>query len=187
MMRNTEWRSFQDDRILYRIQSNYGIDADSGRFLITGKVDRQLPDGRWIPTFVSDSAPYIHGLIRRYFPELIPYLKWHGVGPEGPYRYLKSAHLWYRILQGKASIGDSRANPREAFEQKIVLGAFPGDELPFRLPVKSRRAPGAGPKEWSPHRNSGASWEEVQAWLEERLPKLKAEWALDMHELGVLE
>lgn len=181
----TPWRFYREDGVRYRIQAEYGIDYEFARrnnqspdFSVTGTIDRQAGNNRWM----DDSGGQLHEEISRYIPKLAPYLKWHLVGPDGPMHYLPNAKYWLEMVQGKTDRESTiPTDPMKAFEHTIKLGAFPGDTVPdFR-----------GPKEWSPRGLKSdllhAPWRAVEAWLLERLPKLVAAWVVDMSELGVLE
>lgn len=200
MMKETAWRFYHDHGWRYKIKAEYGIDYHFARrhnqqpyYSITGETRIQARNNRWM----DDSGGQLHGLIERYFPHLAPSTKWHLVGPEGPTHYFENARYWFNEARGSSKNSSPSGNAVINFKSTIVLGAFPGDRLPPDLaedfehwrPPKEYDVP-EGPKEWRPGQSRpkfNARWEDVRAWLEERLPDLQAAWAVDMAELGVLE
>lgn len=185
-MVETPWRFYREHGVRYRIKAEYGIDYAFARrtnqspdFTIQGTIDRQAGNNRWM----DDAGGQVTEEIVKYIPRLAPYLKWNGVGPDGPsLHYIENAKYWLEIAQGKRTPTHlDNADAMLVFKEIIKLGAFPGDVVPdFR-----------GPKEWSPRGLKGdllhAPWRAVEAWLEGRLPKMAAAWVVDMSELGVLE
>jgi hypothetical protein len=204
MMKATPWHFYHENGMRHRIQANYGVDYGFGTqhrqepyFSVTGTIDIQARNNRWM----DSAGGMLHDEISKRIPILRPYLKWHLVGPEGPMHYFANAKYWFETAQGKEEESRFPTNPIEAFKHTIVLGAFPGDEAPLELQndlehaawrAKANEPKYRGPKEWRPGNTQktffrGIPWSHVQAWLEERLPKLQAAWVVDMGELGVLE
>lgn len=202
MIKHTRWHYYTEGGQRYRIDVTYGIDYHFARlhsqapdFSVTGSIERKSRNNHWY----EDSGGQVTREIAAYVPEIAPYLKWHMVGPDGPIHYFANAKYWFQVAQRREE--NATTNPVQAFKDTIVLGAFPGDLPPeelredLEIPWKRPRAPGDrwhGPKEWSPGSPGypffrGIYWSHVEAWLEERLPKLVAAWVVDMGELGVLE
>lgn len=164
----TPWRRYKEGRRNYRINATYGIDEEFARrhnqtpyFSITGIID-ELRGGRWMD--------YMGGQIRediaKHFPWLKPYFKWHlfHVG-QGPMHYIANAQYWWEKMAGvsrwKPEPGEP--DPSEAFAHTVILGALPDD------PPTVSTDPGA--------------WPEIEAWLNERLPRLIQAFERDMAEL----
>jgi hypothetical protein len=204
MMKETRWHYYAENGQRYRVKAQYGIDYPFARrnnqtpdFSVTGTIERKARNNRWY----DHSGGQVTRELAAYVPEIAPYLKWHLVGPDGPRHYFANAKYWFETAQGKVEESKYPTDPIKAFTETIVLGAFPGDEPPLELEndleseewrPKADTTKWRGPKEWSPGNYQkqffkGIPWSLVQAWLEERLPKLQAAWVVDMGELGVLE
>lgn len=64
-----------------------------------------------------ESCGMLHDEIREHIPELVPYLKWHGVGVKfGPMHYIANSLYWR--TEGNV----------EYFKSTCVFGAVEGDE-----------------------------------------------------------
>lgn len=79
---------------LYRIRAvvRYDDDCQNGynSFAITGFQERRAKNNHWY----GDCGGCLHDLIREHFPELAPFIKWHGMTPQGPSYYLDNT-LWH--------------------------------------------------------------------------------------------
>ena len=200
MIKQTRWHYYAERGERYRVKAEYGIDYDFARrhnqtpdFSVTGTIEHKSRNNHWY----DHSGGQVTRELEAYVPEIAPYLKWHLVGPDGPMHYLANAKYWFQVAQGQHE--RATTNPIEAFKNTIALGAFPGDLPPEELRADLERPwknleerKWRGPKEWSPGSSvhaffRGISWDDVRAWLEERLPQLQAAWVVDMAELGVLE
>lgn len=94
MIKETRWHFYMEDGRRYRIKVKYGIDYAFARqhnqqpdFSITGTIDYKSRNNHWY----DHSGGQTVEEIRRYVPELAPYLKWHLVGPDGPMHYTENA------------------------------------------------------------------------------------------------
>lgn len=189
MMKQTRWHFYIENGTRYRIKAKYGIDYifalahnQEPRFSVTGEIDYKSRNNHWY----EHSAGQVTREIADHIPFLTNYLKWHMVGPEGPWGYIGNSKYLWEIATGKKPRGEHVSDPVQAFKHTIVWGGVPLDGAPTVM----RRF--RGPKEWSPHGPRTldfmtASWGAVQSWLEARLPDLLAAWVVDMGELGVLE
>ena len=65
--------------------------------------------------FAMDSAGCQHDVVRKLWPELAPYLKWHLAGPYGPMHYLENSVYHWKCAKF------------DYFESSCVWGALPGD------------------------------------------------------------
>jgi hypothetical protein len=81
-------RFFKQGGERYRITAEARHDDSCGNghnsFAITGEIDRQAKNGRWI----EDMGGSIHAEIAKHFPELAPFIKWHLSSTDGPMHYI---------------------------------------------------------------------------------------------------
>lgn len=73
----------------YRVTATVRYDDQCGNghnsFAITGNQERH-ERGRW----EEDSCGCLHEIIAKQFPELAPYIKWHGMNSDGPTHYVEN-------------------------------------------------------------------------------------------------
>lgn len=163
MKKQTEWKHYREGVDRFRIQAEYGMTKFQGQaayFGITASIDRQARNNRW----VEDSGGMLHEDIARRFPKLGPYLKWHLVSTEQPMHYLANAKYWWEIATGQKERREYDPDPVAAFQSTIIMGGVRGDEMP----------------------PPGTSWDDIEAWLRNRLPALMDNFHAAMKELGVL-
>lgn len=80
-------RFYTENGTRYRVTATVRYDDQCGNgrnsFAITGKQERH-ERGRW----EEDSCGCIHDIIAKQFPELAPFIKWHGMFSDGPMHYI---------------------------------------------------------------------------------------------------
>lgn len=92
-------------------------------FSITMDTYRQAGNGRW----VEDTFGCQHDEVRRLFPALAPYLRWHLVSTDGPMHYVANAVYWAGLNKEWCKGGKGDPPNREAFDETTLWGALPGD------------------------------------------------------------
>lgn len=166
MMKTTPWKLFDGGK--QRIRVKYGLDYDFARrnnqqpyFSATCDIEEKLGNGHWR----ESGGGAAHEMIAKYFPDLEPYLKWHLVSLGQPMHYLANAKYWWEQAMGKTKPAEyQRVDPRDAFKSTIVFGGISGEKMPY-----------------------SNDWQDIEKWLNERLPKLMGRFSADMKTLGVLE
>lgn len=87
-------REFVDNKRRYRITAEVRYDDRCGNkhntFAITGTIDRVNVYGGWS----NDCCGCIHEEICKHFPELAPFIKWHGTSSDGPTHYVGNTMFW---------------------------------------------------------------------------------------------
>lgn len=134
--------------------------------------DRIVFEGK---TYWMHSCGCVHEEIEKTFPELAPFLKFHLSSPSGPMHYIANGlyhhKMWGNVVAGppwseeKYTAERTEAQHREAFCNTILYDADKDPQLPRMV--------------W---------WdkEEMTAWLEERRPRLQAEFDDAMQKLYAL-
>lgn len=102
----TAWKEYIEAGRAYRIRAEYRFDDDCrnghNTFTITGTIDRRSGS-----LWCDDSGGCLHDEIRKHFPELAPYIKWHLVSTDGPMHYI--ANTVYHAEQGSLDYARSTA------------------------------------------------------------------------------
>jgi len=115
----TAERIFTRGGTKYRIRAEYGlrkIGDQAPYFSITGEIDRQARNGRW----VEDCGGCIHGEIAKLFPKLRPLIRWHLCSKKGPMHYLANSKYWF-------GVGEYSERNLDYFKSTCVYGAVEGD------------------------------------------------------------
>lgn len=109
------------------------------------------------------------------FPELVPYMKWHLAGPDGPMHYVANSVYWHRRW------GDSIAGPPWS-EDEVVL-EHDTDTLRDYFCSTCVFTPGEADLE------EIVCWDEQELtqWLEARLPRLQSEFMEAMQQVSELK
>lgn len=92
-------------------------------FSVTMDTYRQAGNGRWM----DDAGGCRHDEVRRLFPSLAPYLRWHGVSIDGPIFYAANAAYWAGLNSEWCNGGPNDPPNREHFDATTLWGALPGD------------------------------------------------------------
>lgn len=87
---------YTENGTTYKLTVTVRYDDDCGNghnsFDITGMQYRKAANGRW-----TEGGWCTHGEISKHFPELAPYIKWHGTSSAGPMYYL--ANTLHHVLE----------------------------------------------------------------------------------------
>lgn len=94
----------------------HSLGGQAPYFSVTMDTYRQAGNGRWM----EDNFGCQHDEVRRLFPPLAPYLRWHLVSTAGPIHYAANAAFW-------AGLGRNYPPNREHFDSTTLWGALPGD------------------------------------------------------------
>jgi len=126
----------------------------SAYFSLTGTIEEQRY-GIW----GDHRGGCLHEEISKHFPELIPYIRWHLTGWDGPMHYAANAAYWWMLYlqasgkiplyESSSALNTSVYRPEEGhtseklleyFKHTTVFGALPDDILPaFPVPYRTQR------------------------------------------------
>lgn len=107
----------------------HSLGGQAPYFSVTMDTYRQAGNGRWM----EDSFGCQHDEVRRLFPSLAPYLRWHLVYPM---HYTANAAYWAGLSPEWCKGGPNDPPNREHFDSTTLWGALPGDgAYPFGHPM----------------------------------------------------
>lgn len=106
--------------VKYRITAVVRYDDQCGNghnsFSITGTIERQSKNGRW----VDECGGCIHDEISKLFPQLRPLIKYHLVSSDGPMHYIANSLYWGGYNQ-KWCDGKAGSPPNYDYFRKTAL------------------------------------------------------------------
>lgn len=147
---------FRENGTTYKITVHYCFDDACGNghntFAITADIDRKAKNGRW----VEYSGGCLHDEIRKHFPELAPFIKWHLVSTDGPMHYIANARY-------HAGFGKYSEKNIPYLQKTIVYGTLPIDREISLEQLDDER---------------------LVSWLTARLPDLLIVFKADMEKIG---
>jgi hypothetical protein len=149
----------------------HSLSGQAPYFSITMDTYRQAGNGRWM----EGAFGCQHDEVRRLFPSLAPFLRWHCASTAGPMHYAANAAYWAG-LDSEWCKGEPNDPPnRENFDATSLWGALASDTTPPSWPVVGWRG--------HPMDAPAASRAELDAILVARLPALLALFRADMDRL----
>lgn len=173
-------KTYSDHGRTYRMTVTYGLDYEfalknnqAPYFSLTSMIEEKLRNGRWR----DEGGGANHEEIIKRFPELVPLVKWHLTGTNGPMHYIENARYFWEQWQGisKWERRPYDPDPLEALKRTILWGAVLGDES-VELDNFSML--------FGSHLNEES---QGQGYLWDRLPALLASFEADMREISVWE
>lgn len=114
--------------------------------------------------------------------------RWHLCNiTSGPMHYVANAIYWAEHMHGLSDYKhDGRCDPIDAFQQTVVFGAVPGDEMP-RLDALPGEDLGDVDTAELRKKQKQHLREVVSAWCEARRPALMAQFEADLRKFGLVE
>jgi hypothetical protein len=172
-VKKTDWVEYVEHGQKLRVRAEYGMHVIGDQepyFSLTGEQYR-WERRHW----AEDSFGQMTETLTKHFPQLAPTAKWHLCFQQtGPMHYVANGLYWWDAYVGTRLVDKYQLanNPGksssdiglECFKSTIVFGAAGPEELPS---VSTPR-------------------QAVQAWLEQRLPKLMEAFRNDMAAAGVV-
>jgi hypothetical protein len=140
-MQSTAWRNLDGER---RIRATFGI-SPYNHFSLTGETTYRER---------MDSCGCLHEDIRKAFPELAPFIRWHLTDNTGTPMHYAANGVYWLVANHAIAAKETPAKALDYFKSTVVFGAVEGDEVP--------------------------ELRKVDAWLAARLPKLQKAFHDDM-------
>lgn len=181
--KKTFTKFYTEDGQRYKITATVRHDDECGNgynnFAITGDLYEMTKNG----CQVNVAGGCIHEEIKKHFPELAKYIKWHLCGTDGPTHYIDNT-LYFagdRDCWGKA-LGEPKGYEKAIkFEVvEIPTGYSEGKQREFEAARASAIWEDATDEELS------LPSEELKQKLLDRLPKLLDDFKKDVEELGFI-
>jgi hypothetical protein len=147
-------------------------------FTITADIDR-WNGALW----VKDSGGMCHEEVAKCFPELAPFLKWHGTFSDGPMYYIENTLYWL----GWRGYADGKPDSPPNLEHARRTAVWPEMPAEFLAPTLPPGGTYGNSGEYRKNHSLGLFKqleEPIKAALLERLPALMQEFKRDVESLG---
>jgi hypothetical protein len=175
-------KEYIENRRRYRITARVRWDDHCGNkrncFVITADIDMQGTYG-----WQEYAGGMCHEEVAKHFPELAPFLKWHGTYSDGPTYYIENTLYWL----GWRGYADGKPGSPPNLEHARNTAVWP--ELPedFIAPTLPPGGTYGNSGEYRKNHSLGLFKqleEPIKAALLERLPALMQEFKRDVESLG---
>jgi hypothetical protein len=152
-------RFSEDGKKAVRVEVRYNDDCHNGHDSLGITASVFEPDGKRL---CCCRCGCCHDDIRKFFPELAQFLKWHQTSDDGPMHYVANAHYWAGHCGYCDGEPNSPPNP-DHLKSTIVFGAVP---------------------KWDDGKNPATlGYYELEDFLAARLPDLMEAFHADMAKL----
>lgn len=123
----------------YRSTVNYRLDDHCGNghntFSITMDTYRQAKNGHW----VEDTFGCQHDEVKKLFPALAPFVKWHLTSTDGPMHYIANTIYWAKVARGERECRETES-PETALQYARETAIWPEATLAQLLDKKALMA-----------------------------------------------